>query len=472
MKKIIKHKNIILFISFITITIIGFLCHEIWEDEAQEYLIIKNLDLIGIFKNAYLEGHPVLYYYILYPFIKVGFGPRIVNIISLIFMYIGVYIIIFKLKINDLLKILFITHYSVIYQYSLIGRSYSLVFLLILLITYYYKERDERSILYSVLLGLLLNTHLLAVPFSIILFIFTYIDKIKNKKLNKKDYIGIITYLLFCILLFMQFYKLMTISNGMSLSKDNLFLSFLGVFFGAPLFIFNNSHPFLTVFGYIFFFYTFYIFYKSDKKIFLIELLNYIIFVLLYSKISGLFFYTHRLNFYFFFLIFGLSNINYKYNRKEYILIILVIIIGLIMDIRSYCLEINYKYSDGLSASKYIRNNINKENTIYTVSDREEDVLVLPVILYSDNYKFYNLNSNKYYKYVIWNKEREKKLDYKNICKELNKNNKSYLLLTKNYENKEKLLNKLSKDYKVKVLYTSDKKSITKESYILYERTK
>lgn len=142
------------------------------------------------------------------------------------------------------------------------------------------------------------------------------------------------------------------------------------------------------------------------------------------------------------------------------------------MDIRSYYLEINYKYSDGLSASKYMRNNINKENTIYTVSDREEDVLVLPVILYSDNYKFYNLNSNKYYKYVIWNKEREKKLDYKNICKELNKNNKSYLLLTKNYENKEKLLNKLSKDYKVKVLYTSDKKSITKESYILYERTK
>lgn len=472
MKKILKNKNLIIYICFIAITIIGFIFHENWEDEAQEYLIVKHLDLIGIFKNAYLEGHPIIYYYILYPFIKLGLGYKTINIISLILMYIGVYIILFKLKINTLLKLFFITNYSVLYQSSIIGRSYSLVFLLIILLTYYYKNKEKKQIVYSVLLGLLLNTHLLVSGLSIILFIFTYKDKIKEKNLNKKDIIGIVIYMLSCILLILQFYKILIVHNGMSLYKENLFLSFLGNFFGYPIVTFNNYFNILISIGYIFFFYSFYIFYKSDKEIFIIELFSYIVFVLICSKVWGVILVVHRACIIFFFLIFGYSNIKYKFNKRENIFLILVIITDLIASISFYYLDINYKYSDSYELGNYINKKIKEKETIYTVSDYYSDSYTLAVLPYTENYNYYNLNSNRYYKYIIWDKERERNINYNNVHKKFTSNKTSYLLIPKRYlENKKErdFIKKLNKDFNVKVIYKSDNKSVTRESYILYK---
>ena len=60
-----KNKKIvswIIFALFLVITFILSLYHENWRDEAQAYLLCRDMNLLEIFKNVHYEGHPILYY--------------------------------------------------------------------------------------------------------------------------------------------------------------------------------------------------------------------------------------------------------------------------------------------------------------------------------------------------------------------------------------------------------------------------
>lgn len=72
MKEYIKKNKfnilITLIYSIATLTVILF--HESWRDEAQSWLIARDLGIIDIFKQMKYEGHPALWYLILVPFAK------------------------------------------------------------------------------------------------------------------------------------------------------------------------------------------------------------------------------------------------------------------------------------------------------------------------------------------------------------------------------------------------------------------
>ena len=57
-RKLIKFENIVFLLYFI-LTLILVLNHEFARDEAQVWLIVKNLDVVGIIKQMQYEGHPV-----------------------------------------------------------------------------------------------------------------------------------------------------------------------------------------------------------------------------------------------------------------------------------------------------------------------------------------------------------------------------------------------------------------------------
>ena len=100
--------NIIVFSIFIAITSYVSLHHEMWSDEAQAWLISRDLSLIDIFKEMKYEGHSMLWNLILIPFIKLGFPYEYINLISCVIIYISVYMILFKIKINKIIKLLII----------------------------------------------------------------------------------------------------------------------------------------------------------------------------------------------------------------------------------------------------------------------------------------------------------------------------------------------------------------------------
>ena len=68
---ILKDKfNLILFVLYFVIALISVFHHEIWRDEAQVWLVARDLNLWGIIDHVRNEGHPLLWFYLVLPFAK------------------------------------------------------------------------------------------------------------------------------------------------------------------------------------------------------------------------------------------------------------------------------------------------------------------------------------------------------------------------------------------------------------------
>ena len=127
-----------LYIIIMTIyTIIGFkilLSHESWRDEAQAWLIGRDLSFIEMLKQMYYEGHPCLWSMILAPFAKLGFPYFTMNIISYTIMWITAILILKKAPFPKIIRIILIFSIPFMYNYSVIARNYCLIPLAFVLI--------------------------------------------------------------------------------------------------------------------------------------------------------------------------------------------------------------------------------------------------------------------------------------------------------------------------------------------------
>ena len=65
-----RKKSILFLLSLLAILInfILMLTHEAWRDEAQAWLISRDLSPLEMIKQMSYEGHPILWYFILAPF--------------------------------------------------------------------------------------------------------------------------------------------------------------------------------------------------------------------------------------------------------------------------------------------------------------------------------------------------------------------------------------------------------------------
>lgn len=102
MKKIIDKikkfgiiETIVISIYIIIVLVIA-INHECYEDEAQSWLIARDLNFIEIIQQMKYEGHSFLWYFIIAPFAKLGFPVGMQNYISCCFAIITVYLILKK----------------------------------------------------------------------------------------------------------------------------------------------------------------------------------------------------------------------------------------------------------------------------------------------------------------------------------------------------------------------------------------
>ena len=195
--------SIIFFIIYAICTCIGVIHHEPWRDEGQAWLISRDLNLFEIFKHTGVEGHPFLWFYILKPFTLLPYYPTI-NIINSIFVVLAVYILIFKIKIPFLTTFIWIFFSSIFYEYGVIARNYGISLLLCTLILYLYNKRFDKPILYTVVLGLFINTTVIAAVIGGIFLLYFQYELILNKK-NDDRYSKNKLYSIFIIGLFFYF---------------------------------------------------------------------------------------------------------------------------------------------------------------------------------------------------------------------------------------------------------------------------
>ena len=209
MKKLTENNkilNTVLLITFICLSLFVGKNHEPWADEAQAWLIARDSSICDIIFNiAKYEGTPVLWHLIIKLLITCKLSYKYYYLVPVFFSSIGVYVILFKLKINNIYKILLPFTYFIGYEYTIKARSYSLLLPILSLIAMLYEKRKEHVYLYNFFLLILSSVSLHGAIISGMLCIFEVFEIInnlireKNFILIKKEIISVIVLVQFYI---------------------------------------------------------------------------------------------------------------------------------------------------------------------------------------------------------------------------------------------------------------------------------
>lgn len=137
--------------------------HEPWRDEANVWLMAKELSPARLFAEIRYQGHPCLWYLIVMPFAKAGLSFRAIGFISYFIMALTAGIYLFKAPIHPVVKAFSLFCPAFSYFYTVIARNYCLIALILILLAVCYPKRNERSIRYGLLLGLLVQADTIAI---------------------------------------------------------------------------------------------------------------------------------------------------------------------------------------------------------------------------------------------------------------------------------------------------------------------
>lgn len=132
--------------------------HEPWRDEAQSWMLARDAPLPTLlFKYLRHEGHPALWYLILWVPAHLHLGYRFLWVISCLIAWAGIWVLLRYAPFPAYLKLLLPFTFFLAYQYSVVARSYVLFPLLCFLIALFYRDPRPRFVGFALLLGLLAN---------------------------------------------------------------------------------------------------------------------------------------------------------------------------------------------------------------------------------------------------------------------------------------------------------------------------
>lgn len=158
--------------------------HELWGDELHSWNIAKgSSNFFDLLHNTRYEGHPPLWYIILWVISKLTHDPVYIQLTHLAIAWIIVFLILFYSPFSLITRSLLPFGYFFIYEYSIISRNYAIgvliAFLICLLI---HKNSKYKILLYYGLLLLISNTHLVALLLAIGLHLYFFLLQIEQKK--------------------------------------------------------------------------------------------------------------------------------------------------------------------------------------------------------------------------------------------------------------------------------------------------
>lgn len=493
MKEFIKKNKINILVTAIyavvTLTMIFF--HEQWRDEAQQWLIVKDLNFFGVINQMKYEGHFLPWYLILMPFAKLGFPFVTINIISCLFMTVSVWLILTKAPFNNVTKYLIVFSSPFLYFYSVISRVYCLIPLAEILIAITYKERLNKPYRYILSLVFLANTHIVMMG-QVGILIIEYILKliIEKKKQNisiKKNVFALL--ISGCLIVI----SLLPIVNSLSVSTDvNNTIEFskgkiLEVVFANP---FNHVLYCLNAIGieyvieYIFAVVVILYVYLMIRKpaigigIGICCIWQYLIYSFVFYNNTWRALTIIPEMIFFFWIVKNDTIKDEKYVITDkiikwvcYVLLVININAGLIIAI----MDISYKYSNSKDVARYIEENLDKSNSVIVTGDIPE--CLSPIIANYDEIPFYSVQLKEYFTYITYNNDLRREVTYeevKKVIKELLTNGKDVYYLdtqSKLFDfDDEEIVKQLIDENVIEIVRKFNEPSIAKdEVYVLYK---
>jgi hypothetical protein len=119
-------------IVFAVVVGIAMTRHELWRDELQAWLLVRDSTTVGnLLHNIRYEGHPALWYLVLLPLSKFGRSPGLMQLAQLCISTATVALVAFRAPFTRLQTWLFAAGYFVLFEFGVMSRSYSLGFFLV-----------------------------------------------------------------------------------------------------------------------------------------------------------------------------------------------------------------------------------------------------------------------------------------------------------------------------------------------------
>ena len=491
-EKIKGKKEIIIMFFYIIITfLIAIFFHEKWRDEAQAWLLARDLNPIDLFKQMKYEGHPFLWYLILMPFAKLRFPYITQSIISLVIMWIAVWIFLKKAPFNTFIKIIILLSVPVIYLYPVISRNYSLIPLALSMIAMLYKQRNEKKLQYIFSILLLAYTHILMWGLVGILYFIYFIEQIKeiikhkeNKKENIKVIIGFCIAIIGLGVLIISLIGSTSTNQGVKVSIElNQYMS--NIFFKKVLnnsigdFINSNVVNVVFYFAFIIIFIYEATIYRKNSLIMSIAILwELIVFLFIYRDWG-----IQKTNTMFLIIIFifwiNLEEEKTKIfeNKNKIIKFVLIytctafLLFCDVNGLQHITQEAKKIYSDSKYTAKFINENI-EEGAIFICMDAPRSTAIIP---YVNNRKFIDSVTTKEFTYITWDKNAYKRVStiqaIKNIYEIYKKNPKVYLIESIYEKSENNDIKKLQEQNILSnTLYESDlNKKYKDEAYKIYK---
>jgi len=420
MEKIITFFNrnkfdLILIIVWLVIAMFSLMNHEIWRDEAQVWCIVRDLGLYDVFKMSRIEGHPILWYLLVFPFAKMGFSVISMQVLSLLFVFASVSFLVFKSPFNFFEKFIIIFSAGMIYYLPIVSRNYCLIPIFLFALVNLYPKRLENPYKYICLIVLLCYTHLYMLGFCLILSLVFSVEQISEYLKNKNIKMLFPIFLLFInfVILLITFFNVQNenyalesdIRMGMSLGAE---CSLVAKIFSYNLVSLldcakNHFNLISLILLYPWLFIVLYSFFKADKKIGLISILGILYMFFIFTKVyfNGILYQKAFLIF--LILIFGFWAAKEKMlgqiGKAGKIAFCILFIISVFTSPFVLADDYQYNFSGGKEIANYIKNNLNKENTFLAIGN---PFLYSSISAYLPKKKFYNMISKTYISYYTF----------------------------------------------------------------------
>jgi hypothetical protein len=135
--------------------------HEFWRDEVRALsLSIQASSLTDLLHSLQDEGHPMLWYLLLYGGFAATGSVLVLPLLSLIIAVAAVYLLIFLSPFSRWIKTLFAFSGLPLYEYSVMARNYGISMLLLFAFAAMYRLRKRHALLMGLILAALSNTNI------------------------------------------------------------------------------------------------------------------------------------------------------------------------------------------------------------------------------------------------------------------------------------------------------------------------
>lgn len=175
----------ILFLVYCALLAITLWRHEMWRDELEAWNIAtSSATIVDLFHNFRYEGHPSLWFIVLWLLSKISHAPEMMQVINFVFSGVTAWLILFRSPFTTFQKVLLIFGYYLLYEYAAISRNYMIEVMMVMMMCMMWKNPVKNFCWLLILLFIICQTNAYGYLFSISFSFALFMDGAFKKKFS------------------------------------------------------------------------------------------------------------------------------------------------------------------------------------------------------------------------------------------------------------------------------------------------